>query len=204
MEQLLVEIKDYLIESYDCHTIILYGSYSSGDYTEESDIDLLCFAERTAEKNDVAYFNGKQLDVWVYGSEKLKQPDQFLRVNGGKVLLDQKGLAGEFLHEVEQLYQKGPVQMPEEEKSFLKSWLWKMYRRSQKGDLEGNYRLHWMLKDALELYFEFKGEWFRGPKKSFLWLEEHDSEAYERFATVYQPGAGEEEVEALLRYLERL
>ena len=38
--RLICSVKEYLMKEYDCHSIILYGSFANGDYTEESDIDL--------------------------------------------------------------------------------------------------------------------------------------------------------------------
>ncbi len=81
------KVKRYLIQKYNCHTIILYGSYSRGDFTEESDLDIVCFSDKTEDMNDVESFEGKQLDVWIYNTEKMDNPEQFLRVNNGKILL---------------------------------------------------------------------------------------------------------------------
>jgi len=39
-DNLIYSVKEYLIKKYNCHSIILYGSFANGDYTEESDIDL--------------------------------------------------------------------------------------------------------------------------------------------------------------------
>lgn len=204
IEGLIQQVKKYLIQKYNCHTIILYGSYISGDYTEESDIDILCFWDHTEEKNDVEMFQGKQLDVWVYNSDKMNQPGEFLRVHGGRILLNEKGVAEKFLSKVEVVYNDGPDKLTQEEKDFLKAWLQKMYLRSEKGDLEGNYRFHWMLKDCLELYFEMKGLWFLGPKKAFKWLQVNDPSAYNLFRNALDRGANHEEAKKLIQYMQEI
>ncbi|MGD6966351.1 nucleotidyltransferase domain-containing protein [Rossellomorea vietnamensis] len=201
LDVLFEQVKIFLKHKYNCHTIILYGSYNTGDYTEESDVDIICFSDDVMEKNDVELFQGKQLDVWVYNSEQMNHSEQFLRVNKGKVLLNDRGNAEKFLSEIEDIFNKGPKRLSEQEKDFLKSWLKKMYLRSSKNDLEGNYRLYWMLKDSLEIYFELKGLWFLGPKKAFSWLKENDSLAYNLFKSALEKEADTKEVEQLLEFL---
>ncbi|WP_349409900.1 nucleotidyltransferase domain-containing protein [Pseudalkalibacillus sp. SCS-8] len=198
------DLVTYITEKHSVHTIILYGSYSTGDFTEDSDIDVLCFTDVGEEKNDTGLFEGKRLDVWIYPDEKLQQPDQFLHVHKGEILLDEKGLAGPFLEEVERIYEEGPSQMSESEKDFLKNWLRKMNERSKQDDFEGNYRYHWMLRDSLGIYFELKGVWYPGSKKAVRWLEEHDPTAYALFTEVYKKEVDHQAIDQLLDYLEKL
>lgn len=201
---LFENVKTYLKQKYNCHTIILYGSYSRGDYTEESDLDVICFADRSDDKNNVELFEGKQLDVWVYNTDKMDNPEEFLRVYRGKVLLNDKGFAEKFLSEIEGVFNDGPKKLTEEEKVFLKSWLRKMYLRSNKNDIEGNYRYYWLLKDSLEIYFELKGIWYLGPKKSFSWLKKNDNFAYNLFENTFRKNVNMQEVERLLKYLNEI
>ncbi|MGM0807080.1 MAG: hypothetical protein ACQET8_20290 [Bacillota bacterium] len=91
--------------------------------------------------------------------------------------------------------------MTDDEKDFLKSWLKKMQVRSAKNDLEGNYRFHWMLKDSLEIYFELRGEWFLGPKVSFLWLKENDPKAFDLFNRALSTNAKDKSSKELIDYL---
>jgi hypothetical protein len=201
---LLDKVTAYIKQKYNCHTIILYGSYSTGDYTEESDLDIVCFSDGTDDNNDVELFEGKQLDVWIYSTDKMYNPEQFLRVNKGNILLNDKGFAGKFLSEIENIFNKGPKKLSKEEKEFYKGWLRKMYLRSKKNDIEGNYRFHWMLKDSLEIYFELKGLWYLGPKKAFNWLRENDEIAYNLFKNVLVKGGEKNNIEQLLEYLNGL
>ena len=204
VDVLFENVKTHLKQKYNCHTIILYGSYSRGDYTEESDLDVICFSDRADHKNDVELFEGKQLDVWVYNTDKINNPEEFLRVHRGKVLLNDRGLAEKFLSEIENVYKDGPKKLSEEEKVFLKSWLRKMYLRSNKNDIEGNYRYYWLLKDSLEIYFELKGLWYLGPKKSFSWLKKNDNFAYHLFENAFGKNGNMQEVEQLLDYLNEI
>ena len=72
----------------------------------------------------------------------------------GKVLLDEKNRCIDFLNNIDKEFARGPKQLTIKEKIFLKDWLQKMLRRAKKGDAEGNFRYHWMLTDALEIYFK--------------------------------------------------
>jgi predicted nucleotidyltransferase len=198
---LLEKITKHLKQKYNCHSIILYGSYSRGDFTDESDLDIVCFSDITDDKNDIEFFEGKQLDVWVYKTKKMDNPEQFLRVNKGKILLNDKGIADEFLSEIENIFDNGPKKLSNEEKEFLKDWLRKMYLRSNKNDIGGDYRFHWMLKDSLEIYFELKGLWYLGPKKAISWLSENDEVAYKLFKNALAKDAKKNNIEQLIEYL---
>ncbi|UOE95048.1 nucleotidyltransferase domain-containing protein [Alkalihalobacillus sp. LMS39] len=200
-EVLLKKVTKYLKQKYNSHTVILYGSYCSGDFTAESDLDIVCFSDMTVNKNDISVFEDKQLDVWIYNTEKMDNPEQFLRVNQGQILLDDKGLAVELLTEIKNIFNNGPEKLSNEEKEFLKGWLRKMYLRSNKNDIEGDYRFHWMLKDSLEIYFELKDLWYLGPKKAISWLSENDEIAYNLFRNALAKDAKKKNIEQLLEYL---
>jgi predicted nucleotidyltransferase len=204
LDLIMNKIKYYLEQKYDCHTIILYGSFSSGDFTDESDLDLVCFSDTTDDINDVGMFDGIPLDVWVYHTDKMKSPDQFLRINKGKVLSDKRGLAFDFLAEIERIFIQGPKTLTVKEAEFLKNWIKKMHIRSNKDDIEGNYRLYWLLKDSLEIYFELKGMWYMGPKKAIFWLKENDEVAYQLFDQVYKKEVNDKNVQQLLNFLYHL
>ncbi|MBD7965863.1 nucleotidyltransferase domain-containing protein [Fictibacillus norfolkensis] len=198
----LKEIEAYLLKKYDCHTIILYGSYSRGDHTKESDVDLICFSDSvTEDRNEVEFIDGKQLDAWIYPTEKMKQSEPFLRVHKGEIWINKKGLAEDFLTGIQNTFEQGPKQLTDDEKDFQKSWLKKMQVRSAKNDIEGNYRFHWMLKDSLEIYFELKGEWFLGPKVSFRWLKENDPMALNLFERALAAGSTDKSTKKLIDYL---
>lgn len=200
-DKLIDSVKEYLIKEYNCHSIILYGSFVSGDYTEESDIDLVCFCDNPKKKNDTTVFNNRRLDAWIYKTEMMEECTQFFHVKDSKVIFDEKNLCTNFLNEINRQFLNGPKQLTLEEKSFLKDWLKKMLQRARKGDIEGNFRYHWLLTDSLEIYFNIKGAWYIGPKKSLQWLYENNREAYYVFHNALKINADISEVEKLIEYI---
>lgn len=127
--------------------------------------------------------------------------NQFLHIRGGKVLFDEKNICNNFLEEIDKLFLREPESLTEERKSFYKAWVQKMFNRSKKGDIEGNYRYHWLLTDALEIYFNIKGLWYLGPKKSLRWIFENDIEAYNVFNSAYKINVNIKEIETLIEYI---
>lgn len=203
-DSFLQQLITYLTEKHHCHTIILYGSYSSGDYTSESDVDIVGFADSFREKNDTSIFLGKQLDAWIYPTKMHRQAEQFLQLHLGEVLLDERNIATRLLKDIDRLVHRGPGQISDNEKKFLIAWLWKMENRARKNDIEGNYRRNWLLVDSLEIYFELKGVWYFGPKKSLSWLKEHDKTAYTLFQQALKRDVAIKDIVDLIGYLETM
>lgn len=200
-EKLIDAVKEYLKKEYNCHSIILYGSFASGDYTEESDIDLVCFCDNPKKENDTTVFNNRRLDAWIYKTEMMEEYTQFLHVKDGKIIFDERDLCTIFLNEINEQFIIGPKQLTLQEKDFLKSWLKKMLQRAKKGDIEGNFRYHWLLTDSLKIYFDIKGMWYLGPKKSLRWLYENNREAYYLFYNALRINADIAEIEKLIEYI---
>ncbi len=58
-----------------------------------------------------------------------------------------------------------------------------MLRRTERGDTEGYYRLHWVLTDSLSIYYDLRGEYYFGPKKALRRMANtapDDAAVYER------------------------
>ena len=56
-------------------------------------------------------------------------------------------------------------------------------RRTERGDAEGRYRLHWSLTDSLSIYYDLRGEYYFGPKKALRRMANtapDDAAVYER------------------------
>lgn len=174
METTVERVKKYLMKKYNCHIIILYGSYFEGDYTPESDIDILCFTDSSGGINDTSIIDGVQLDVWVVNSKQLEKPNDYLHIIKNEVLLDLRGEATYFINEISRIYNEGPEFLNENQRIFLKSWLIKMQKRTKRNDAEGLYRYHWLLTESLEIYFRLNNLWYLGVKKSLRWLEIND------------------------------
>jgi len=200
-EKFMDELIKYLVNKYSCHSIILYGSYTTADYTAESDIDVLCFCDEVGARNDTTILHDKQLDAWIYNTKEMENTEKFLHVKDGLVLYDQRGLCNHFLDQIIKRYDKGPEPLNDNEKQFLKNWLLKMMKRSQKGDIEGDFRYHWMLTDSLEIYFKLRGLWYMGPKKSLIWLSHNDKYTYNLYKCALNRQATVSDVEALINHI---
>lgn len=193
------EVKNYLIENYNCHSIVLYGSYANGTETSESDIDLICFSDEFDNQNDTSIFQGIQLDAWIYNTKMMENSEELLHVRDGKIICDEKGLSEKMLQDIKEVFNKGPKKKNDEEKEFLVSWMNKMLRRAGKGDIEGDFRYHWLLVDSLEIYFNLRDLWYLGPKKSLIWLKENDEITYSLFKEALSIGSSFSKIESLIR-----
>jgi len=198
MTDFINRLKNYLMETYNCDTIILYGSYSKGDFTSESDVDIICFRDVEEELNDTSFFEGKQLDVWIKNSKEELIAQEFLHIRDGKIIHDTESYGEVLLKSVRELFELGPPKSTLESKQFLVDWMNKMYIRSTKKDVEGTYRYFWLAKDVLEIYFEIKDLWYEGPKKSLKWLEMNDKEFYELYISVLNGRVASEKMKFLI------
>jgi predicted nucleotidyltransferase len=171
-----------LVKFHQCHTVILYGSRSRGDFTEESDYDLMGFRDQGPQARDARLIDGKFLDAFIYPiNEVVGHEKDFLRVRKGRILRERDGFGGNLLNAVEEIFKKGPPSLREDEGQMIRTWIRKMLIRIAKEDIEGNYRRAWLQFELLENYFKLRGRWYLGPKESFAWLAENEPEVYELF-----------------------
>ncbi len=201
---IIVKSKEYLKQKFSCHSIILYGSFVDGSYNNESDIDIICFSDNKDSQNDTSMIEGWQLDAWIYNTVKMEKPEELLRINEGKIILDEKNLCEKLLQDINKFFNKGSKKLTLEEIAFQKNWLKKMLKRSKLGDIEGNFRYYWMLVDSLEIYFAIKGLRYIGPKKSLLWLKNNDIDGYKLFDNALKPNSSFEDIEKLINYIVEL
>ena len=176
---------EYIVSKYNCHTIILYGSYAKGAYDKESDIDVIGFTHLDIEVQDKSKFEDIELDLWVYNEAKLKNAEEFLHIRSGVVLLSNNDVAHNFLIEINEMFEKGPEPISITTKHNSVVWLEKMLKRTLKGDIEGRFRKNWLLSEILPMYFEMNDRYYLGSKESFEWLKENDIEAYNLFEKMY-------------------
>lgn len=187
-----------LVEKHKCHTVILYGSRSRGDFTEESDYDLIGFRDQGPQARDARIIDGKFLDAFIYPADVvIGQEKDFLRVRKGLILQEREGFGGNLLKTVETIFEKGPHPMSEDEARMIRTWIRKMLVRISKDDIEGNYRRAWLQFELLENHFKLRGRWYLGPKESFAWLAENEPEVYRLFDRALKPGSGFAEMEHL-------
>lgn len=197
MKKVVTMAADDLKAKYKPHTIILYGSYARGEETETSDLDIACFCDKNEELKDARIFHGIYLDAWIHPGESLKKAsDASLCYEDGIVLYDERGLGKRFIKKVKALLQKGTMPMAKDDLVHLQQWVNKMLERARNGDIDGNFRRTWLQFELLKMYFDIRGLWFLGHKKSFKFLQEKDPEGYRLFKNVYE---SPEDVELLQR-----
>lgn len=192
-------VKD-MAEVHGCHTVILYGSRSRGDWVEESDVDVLAIREHGVKVRDVRTLEGRLLDAFIVPETEVSgAPTELLRIGGGVVLLERDGFGTRLLQEIERLARQGPAPIPEDERTALRVWIEKMLNRVSRDDVEARYREVWLKFELLELYFRFRGLWYRGPKEAFAWLAERDPETLAEFQEVLCGRGGLEALRSLAR-----
>lgn len=181
------EIISYLIEKYHPLTIICYGSYANGTNNQHSDFDALVVADCEGA-HDTSVVTGVQLDVFVYPPSALG-PDadarQFVQIFDGNVVLDTGGI-GEELKARALAYLHSRPQKTDTEILQNLQWCKKMMARTQRGDIEGLFRWHWLLVDSLEIACDLLHHPYLGPKKSLIWLKENSPALFETYRTALE------------------
>jgi len=196
-ESILNELKHQLQLNHHCHSMILYGSFADGTNNDDSDIDVVCFSDQPIQSHDVSVIQGHPLDAWIYPTEKMNDPSEFLHIHAGIILRDDKKRCVPFLNQIETLI-KTPVKVSDDEKAFLKAWMQKMLKRSLRGDSEGDFRAHWLLVDALEIYFKLRDQRYLGPKKALIWLKENDPLFFKAYSLALKPGSQAQSTHVLI------
>ena len=194
---LLEEIR----RAHRAHTVILYGSRARGDATPDSDVDFAAFADVETMTRDARRWNGLILDGFLYptsvaGAATL-DPD-LLKLAGGHILLDERGLAGPLLERVAALDREPPPPVADDHCQMLRIWARKMLPRISRGDVEAHYRRHWLLYQLLEDYFTLRGERYRGPKLALAMLRDERPVTFAIFERALAPGASHDDLAALV------
>lgn len=196
------QVLEYLKHKYKCHMIILYGSYANGTNDDRSDIDIMGFSDDVNNCiNDNSIINGVELDSWIYNTSDMTNVEDFIHILDGKVLLDEQEKSSTFFNRIQELYDRGPVKMSSNDKEHSVKWLNRMFNRCKKKDLEAYYRHHWLVVESLQIYFDIRGLWYLGSKKSLEWLKEHDLQAYELYALALKGKVGGVEVRNYINHV---
>lgn len=198
----LTKLCDELVTSRGAHTVLLYGSRANATDGPASDYDIAAFGPFEHHQRDTRVLDGAFLDIFLYPESDLEQArEEHLKLRGSRILLGQEARATSFLARIESLYTSGPAPLPPDELAVRTSWARKMCARIQRNDLEGNYRRAWLLSTLLEDYFQMRGLWFEGPKRSFGWLAEHDPSAHTAFEKAMLPGASHDAIASLVEHV---
>lgn len=202
MDKITQEAIDYLVKKYQPHTLILYGSRSRGDATENSDLDIACFCDEIKETKEAGIFQGIYLDAWIYPTSYMQSvANDALRFQESILLIDSQGYGAGYLEKVQERFKRGPEKLSSLDREHLILWLYKMLRRVQINDACGNYRKAWLQFELLEAYFTLRGIWFLGDKKSFAYLKQNDKEAYQLFTAAYNDLQDGKHLKQLVSYV---
>lgn len=188
-----------LRDVHRCEAVIVYGSRARGDFTPESDYDLLGIRDSGAEVRVAREEEGRFLDAFVVPRTALtgREPE-YLRLLGGRVLADSPdGFAAALLERVAEADRRGPEPLDAAAREERHAWIRKMVARAGRGDIEARFRHSWLLYELLENYFVLRGRWYRGPKESFAWLRQHDPALLAAYESALAPGAGISELREL-------
>ena len=186
--ELIESLAEDLRLTYGCHTAILYGSRARDDWEATSDIDVIAFRDTGERQRVASRWNGVFLDLFVHSTNDEADPG-WTRINGGRILFQRDGFGDKVLDDVKAMFDAGPEDVPSAELQVRKIWAEKMLERAAKGDVEGNFRLHWLLFILLEDYFAVRRNWYLGPKQSFRKLRETTETHFSIFETALKPGA---------------
>lgn len=187
-DDLIAAISVELQSEYGCHTAILYGSRARGDWEATSDIDLIAFRDHGGTQRVASRWNGVFLDLFLHSTNDV--PDHsWARLNEGRILFQRENFGNEVLAHVSDLLGRGPEPVSVADLHIRKVWAEKMLLRAAKGDIEGNYRRHWLAFVLLEDYFAARGKWYLGPKQSFRTLSESAPAHLDLFEAGFRPDA---------------
>lgn len=166
----------YLTEKYHPSGIVVYGSYASGTNNLGSDFDALLIYDGAEQLHDHSIVDAVELDVYVYPQSAFAGEydiDSFLQIWDGQILTDRTGVLHALQAEAnEYIRSHSRVRSAEREKSL--AWCEKMLKRTERGDMEGLYRLHWLLVDSLQIYCDLRSQYFFGPKKALQRMTQTD------------------------------
>lgn len=185
LHSLIPELTQELIHAHGAHTIILYGSRAHGTETAASDIDILCFRADPEAGCDARQWQGYWLDAWLYPETAADKPEDFLHLQGGRVLAEQDGFGHKLLARIDTVLAEPYKGLSDQDVRHRRAWLSKTLARAGQGDSEGWYRRHMLIKDLLEIHFELQRWRFLGFKRAMLSLQAQDPELHTLFMALY-------------------
>lgn len=98
---------------------------------------------------------GIELDVFIYPKSLFQQEypvEDFVQIWDGQILFDQGDVIKKLKQRVNAYIKSFLVKTKAENEHNL-AWCQKMLNRTERKDAEGLYRMYWLLKDSLEIFF---------------------------------------------------
>ncbi len=175
------KILDYLDSKYHPNGILVYGSYANGSNNPYSDFDVMLTYDGTKLIHDDSVINDVQLDAYIYPIAMIRndiEVSEYVRIYNGWIIKDETGLLSSLLIKVSAYIDSLPRKNREENLQNI-SWCKKMLQRIQYGNSEGLYRMHWLVVDSLEIYFDILGLYYPGPKNALHELQNTYPNAYD-------------------------
>lgn len=193
-------IIEFIKEKYHPRVLIIYGSFSDGSNNVNSDFDALAIADVIVESHDSSLVDGTELDLFIYPEEKFKGEmnwGDFAQLYDGKIVVDTDSIALKIVAAVRKYIDNKPKKT-QREKRLSVEWCEKMMLRIPRNDAEGFFRLHWVLVDSLEIYFDLIGITYLGPKKGLRMMSEIDKVGY----TLYEKSLRSSSYDNLQQWIE--
>lgn len=179
MDNKTIKCVNYLKETYNPISIIVYGSYALGTNDESSDFDCMVIVDSKEVSNDTSVVNGVQLDCYIYTRDEIENLDidNFVTLFNPIIVLDNNSVGQKLVDRV-QGYIKDNSKSTNEQKQFLKDWVSKQIRRIQKGDAESDFRAIALLNESLSIYCDMRDVFYFGSKQTIKYIEAKDVEGY--------------------------
>jgi predicted nucleotidyltransferase len=94
------DLAEHLAARYAAVVVILYGSVAKGDVNASSDVDAACFVADDRRYPESYVHRGRLMDVWIYPLGDAADTESFLKLAGGRVLLDGDGVGPDLMRRV--------------------------------------------------------------------------------------------------------
>lgn len=177
------KIIEYIKQTYDPLSIILYGSYANATNDSNSDFDALVISRDHEFFHDTAVINEIILDVFVYPDTYFNEDydcNEFIQIFDGKIILDTENKGQALKNRVLSHIKALPRKTDAEIQANI-DWCKKMLERVKRRDAEGMFRWHWLLSDSLEIFCDAVNHPYFGPKKTLKWMEENHTAAFSHY-----------------------
>ena len=202
---------DFLRDSYDCHTIILYGSRTEGRARPDSDWDVVAINDSQAPGwfngtidglGEVNAFTYPEQHVTAHMEEVLNLKQFCFGLRHGRALLDKDGLGQRIIAEAQRTFETPEHVAPnfrEHLIHFYSDTVLDTMDNPEKPSLVRHGRHHEVMVKSLFHYFNLRGKLRPPAKEALAFLQTERPEHYTAFANAAKRGATVEDVQAWLK-----